>query len=410
MDTKYNIISLFSGAGGMDLGFIKSGFNVIWANDCNTDAVQTYKKNIGNHIVLGDITKIPTSEINKDNLDIDVVIGGFPCQGFSIANKNRSMQDNRNFLYLELLRVIKETKPKFFIAENVKGILSIEGGAVIKMIIEDFENLGYSVDYQLLNTAAYGIPQARERVIIMGNRLGLVNEFPKITHGDKEGLKKQKTVQESIDFLQDIETSNGQLEDFVRIKGEKIYNHIAHTNVADIFFGRKHEVNQDDVCEYLKKWKEKTNYSTKKIDELFGYKHTASHWFRKDNGSGRIPKPKDWYRLKELLGFDNEFDVAVTTFVEKPMKFSQSLRITNWNRPSDTITASIPEIHINKKRRLSVRECAIIQTFPNNFIFTGNLSSQHRQVGNAVPVLFAEKIADVIKEKLNSLVFLKNIN
>lgn len=398
---KYNVISLFSGAGGMDLGFIKSGFNIVWANDFNADAVETYKKNIGNHIVLGDITQIPTKEINKENLEIDIVIGGFPCQGFSIANKNRSMEDKRNFLYLELLRVIKETKPKFFIAENVKGILSIEGGAVSKMILKDFESLGYKVDYKLLNAADYGVPQARERVIIMGNRLGLDNKFPEITHGNSDGLKKQKTVEDAIGFLQDVEIANGKVEEFIEVDGKKIYNHIAHTNVADKFFGRKYSVNQFDICDYLKEWKAKTNYSTQKIDEIFGYKHTASHWFRKDNGSGSIPKPEDWWKLKELLGFDDKYDVAVTTFVEKQIKFEQSLRITNWKRPSDTITASMPEIHVNKQRRLSVRECAILQTFPNNFVFTGNLSSQHRQVGNAVPVLLAKRIAEVIKEQLD---------
>ena len=96
--------------------------------------------------------------------------------------------------------------------------------------------------------------------------------------------------------------------------------------------------------------------------------------------------------MKEILKFDDKYDKAVTEFIEKPIKFEQSLRITNWNRPSDTITATSPEIHINKERRLSARECAIIQTFPDNFVFTGKLSSQYRQIGNAVPVLLAEKI------------------
>ena len=103
MNNKPTVISLFSGAGGMDLGFINAGFNIVYANDFFIDAVNTYKKNIGNHIVYGDITKIPSSKIPNSP---DVVIGGFPCQGFSIANTNRSMKDERNFLYKELLRVI----------------------------------------------------------------------------------------------------------------------------------------------------------------------------------------------------------------------------------------------------------------------------------------------------------------
>ena len=140
------VISLFSGAGGMDLGIIKSGFKIVWANDFDKDAVETYKKNIGNHIVLGDITKISSKEIPLEKGEADLIIGGFPCQGFSIANKNRSIKDERNFLYKEMLRIIKDKNPKFFIAENVKGILSLHNGEVIKMIIKDFQNLGYKVD------------------------------------------------------------------------------------------------------------------------------------------------------------------------------------------------------------------------------------------------------------------------
>ena len=105
---KPTVVSLFSGAGGMDLGFQKAGFEIIWANDFDKDSVATYKKNFGNHIVLGDIKEIPSSDIPNNP---DVVIGGFPCQGFSINNKNRSMDDERNHLYKEMLRIIKDKKP-----------------------------------------------------------------------------------------------------------------------------------------------------------------------------------------------------------------------------------------------------------------------------------------------------------
>lgn len=413
-----NLISLFSGAGGMDLGFAQAGFNILWANDFNEDAVETYKNNIGKHIVLGDITKIPSSEIPGNEGEIDVIIGGFPCQGFSIANNKRSMEDKRNFLYLELLRVINDKKPKFFIAENVKGILSLEKGRVIETIINDFKELGYKVDYKVVNAADYGVPQARERVIIIGNRIGVKNPFPKKTHADlfpgeenysnlnlNLSLDEKKmfpyvTVKETIGFLSDVELQNGKVSDYVVVNGENIYNHIASTSVSDTFWARKYKVNQHEICDYLKFWRAKAKISTKKIDEIFGYKHTAGHWFRKDNNSGSIPKPKDWIKLKEILKFDDTFDEQVTTLIEKDITFEQSLRITNWNRASDTITATSPEIHINKMRRLSVRECAMLQTFPNNFIFTGSLNSQYRQVGNAVPVLLAYKIAIEIKKVL----------
>ena len=146
MDSKKNTVAgLFSGCGGLDLGFIQAGFEVVWANDFFKDAVETYKKNIGKHIVLGDITKIPSSDIPND---FDILLGGFPCQGFSIANNKRSMKDKRNFLYLEMLRIIKDKRPKYFVAENVKGLLSLQKGQIIEMIIRDFESIGYKVKKQ----------------------------------------------------------------------------------------------------------------------------------------------------------------------------------------------------------------------------------------------------------------------
>ena len=398
---KFRVISLFSGAGGMDLGFINAGFDIVWANDFFKEAVESYKKNISEDIVFGDITKIKSSEMPDE---IDLVIGGFPCQGFSVANTKRSMKDERNFLYKEMLRVIKDKKPKFFVAENVKGILSMEKGKVIEMIKKDFESLGYKVDARLLNAAEYGVPQARERVVIIGNRLGLDNPYPIPTHWvdskkykSKKGLKKPITVKETIGFLSDVRLSNSpiKLED-----GTIIYNHMAATNVYDKFWGRKYKVNQADICDYLKFWRDKSGYTTKKVDDHFGYKYTAGHWFRKDNHSGSIPNPSDWWELKKIFGFDSKYDKKVTTMIEKEIKFEQSLRITNWDRPSDTITATSPEIHVNKQRRLSARECAMLQTFPMNYQFVGSLNVVYRQIGNAVPVKLAEQIAKNIFDLL----------
>lgn len=388
---KPKVVSLFSGAGGMDIGFIQAGFEIVWANDFNIDAVKTYQKNIGNHILHGDITQMKSEEIPDHP---DVVIGGFPCQGFSIANKNRSMEDERNFLYKELLRVIKDKQPKIFLAENVKGLLSMEKGKIIEMIKRDFEEIGYTVEWKVLNAAHYGVPQARERVFIMGNRLGIENQFPASTHG--KGKKPPKTVEETIGFLSGL-----PLSDFsTKHQQTVIHNHIAATNVHEKFYARKYEVKQEDICDYLQEWRKKKGLSVKKIDEHFGYKHTAGHWFRKDNKSGSIPKEQDWWRLKELLEFDDTYDKQVTEFVEKDITFEQSLRITNWDRPSDTITATSPEIHINKERRLSVRECAMLQTFPMEHEFLGSRSSQYRQVGNAVPVNLAKQIAAKMKQML----------
>ncbi|PHO13748.1 DNA (cytosine-5-)-methyltransferase [Malaciobacter marinus] len=433
------IISLFSGAGGMDLGFIEAGFDVVWANDFDLDACTTYKTNIQDHITHGDITKISSkkiiydifegdfskfvkAEILKQNNNItledlsdndieyekakiDVIIGGFPCQGFSVANTKRSIEDKRNFLYKEMLRIINDFKPKYFVAENVKGILSLHKGKVFELIQEDFKEIGYkNLKAKLLNSADYGVPQQRERVIIIGNKINKPITFPKqshIHHDKYEGKgKKHITAKDVLEELYHIDTVERNTDKRIKLKTKDIHNHIAYTNVESKFWGRKHKVDQAEICDYLKEWRNKKGISTKKVDEHFGYAHTAGHWFRKDNKSGSIPKPSDWCELKKLLGFCDKYDKQVTEFVEKEIKFEQSLRIANWDRPSDTITASTPEIHPNKHRRLSVRECARIQTFPDDFIFKGSLSSQHRQVGNAVPPVLATQIAKEIKKNL----------
>jgi DNA (cytosine-5)-methyltransferase 1 len=344
--SKPSVVGLFSGCGGLDLGFKQAGFDILWANDFDKDSVETYKNNIGDHIVLGDITKISSKEIPSN---FDVLLGGFPCQGFSVANTKRSMKDERNFLYLEMLRIIKDKKPKFFVAENVKGLLSMEKGAVIEMIVKDFEKIGYKVDYRLLTASDYGVPQHRQRVFIIGNRIGKENPYPKITHGLKNDLFNPKlepfvSTKDAISHLANVRTRDKPF----RHKNVTIYNHVARMNVSDKFWGRKHDVNQFDICDYLKEWRKDSGWSTKRIDEHFGYAHTAGHWFRKDNNSGSIPNPDDWRELKKLLKFDNKYDKQVTELEEKTIVFEQSLRISNWEEPSDTITATGPEIHPNK--------------------------------------------------------------
>jgi DNA (cytosine-5)-methyltransferase 1 len=427
---KYRVLSLFSGAGGMDLGFINSGFDIVWANDFFEDAVNSYKKNIGDHIVHGDITKISSEEMPND---IDIVIGGFPCQGFSIANTKRSMEDKRNFLYKEMLRVIKDKKPSYFVAENVKGLMSIENGKVFEMIKKDFENLGYKVDAQILNAAEYGVPQTRERIVIIGNSLGVENPVFKKTHyipnvtEAKVGMLPTMTTEQAIGFLSNVKlnklpirvdkeniekhikhTTIRDRKEFLSLIGMnnnqnsiEIKNHIASVNVEDKFWGRKYNVNQHDICDYLKYWRNQSGWTTKAVDMHFGYAYTAGHWFRKDNNSGSIPKSEDWWELKKIFKFDDKYDLQVTTFVEKEIKFEQSLRITNWDRPSDTITATSPEIHVNKRRRLSARECAILQTFPLEYEFYGSLNRVYTQIGNAVPVLLAQKLSQEIRESMD---------
>jgi len=203
MYRKTSVVSLFSGAGGLDLGFKHAGFELLWANDFDKDAVETYKVNIGSECIIGDISKIP-SELIPDS---DVIIGGFPCQGFSMANTKRHILDERNSLYLQYIRILKDKQPKIFVAENVKGILSLGKGEVIKCIVEDFSNAGYRVKYKLLNAADFGVPQTRMRVFIVGirNDLNINFEFPEKTHSKNGvgGYLPWVTVKEALSHLPD---------------------------------------------------------------------------------------------------------------------------------------------------------------------------------------------------------------
>ena len=295
------VVSLFSGAGGLDLGLIRAGHRVIWANDIDRSAVETYRKNIGDHIVCDDIKNIDIKAIPA----ADVVVGGFPCQGFSLANRLRTVDDERNSLYRFFFRTIKELQPKFFIAENVKGILSLGGGSVVEKITSDFAKAGYLVERRLVNMADYGVPQTRQRVIFVGQRTDLGEAFafryPEADHGG-EGQRAWVTIREALDHFPDPDRQNN------------VKNHV---------------------------------YSAYKVE----YRNFTGH------------------------------------------------RKTDPNKPCPTILArgnggggvcAIP--HYNGKRRLTIRESAAIQTFPDDFEFCGAMNACYRQIGNAVPVLFAERL------------------
>lgn len=303
-------MSLFAGAGGLDLGLIHAGHNVIWANDNDIDCVRTYQKNIGEHIVHANVEMISSDDIP----DADVVVGGFPCQGFSLANKHRSTDDERNKLYLHFKRIVEDKKPKYFLAENVRGILSLDGGNAIKQIVSDFEQAGYRVKYKLFNTADYGVPQSRFRVIIAGTRVD---------------------VPEELDF-----------------------NYPKPTHAKEMSEVRK-------------------------------------PWLTIGQALNHIPEPSENSTLENHVY--SKYKVTNRNFTGH--------RKTNPDKPSPTILArgngkgGVCAIqHPQNHRRMSVRESATVQSFPEDFVFTGSLTSMYRQVGNAVPVLFGKKLGEQLKK------------
>ncbi len=354
-DQKFNLLSLFSGCGGLDLGFELAGlkavmgeevmeaamqdkevfdrniqnnvFHTIYANDIFDEARETYEKNAGRYIYMdqNDIRKI------KNFPRADIVLGGFPCPGFSEAGP-RLVDDERNFLYVHFIRCLMQSQPKIFVAENVKGMMTLGKGEVFRQIVQDFAAAGYRVHHRLLNSVEYGVPQIRERVILVGvrNDIDFEYRYPEPTHGGSvPGLKETVTLRDVI----------GDLED----------------DPGDYFTG---------------------SYST--------------------------------------------------IFMSRNRKKA-------WNQPSFTIQASgrqapihpagLPMEHVGKdkyifqdgeenNRRLSVKEIARIQTFPDWYEFSrgtkkknenAKLDLVYRQIGNAVPVRLALAVAEPIAEWVRNL-------
>ncbi len=160
---EFTAVSLFCGAGGLDLGFERAGFKTIWANDFDKDACKTHQNWSGAKVICGDVSKIDASEIPCS----DIILGGFPCQGFSLSGP-RKIDDSRNVLYKHYVRIVKEKQPKIFVGENVKGLLTMADGEIFEAIKAGFAECGYDVYPQLVNAKDFGVPQDRERVIIVG--------------------------------------------------------------------------------------------------------------------------------------------------------------------------------------------------------------------------------------------------
>lgn len=315
MQKIFSTISLFSGCGGLDLGFkggfdflgkkyLKRNFEIAWANDIDEAACGTFRKYFKHDIVCGDIKKIldgkNTSGFFEKPLPqkVDIVLGGFPCQDFSHSGKRKGFNSARGLLFQSMAEVIKRTKPVLFVAENVRGLLTMNGGKAIQTIINYFEKLDYHVVYKLLTAADYGVPQTRERVIIVGTRKDKLPtfEYPKPILGKKNWISLKQAI--------------GDLE---------------------------------------------------KTEEG----EAANHY---------------WSKAKKNKGQGNS--------------------VVSADKPGPTMRTEHHgniEYHWNEKRRLSAREAARIQSFPDDFIFYPSTSSAYKQIGNAVPPVLGWHVATAVQ-------------
>lgn len=206
---KPKVLSLFSGCGGMDLGFVQEGYEVVWANDNFHEACETYKRNFGNHIFEGSITDVDFSKTP----DCDIITGGFPCQDFSMIWKRGGLGTDRGNLYKHFVRAVATKLPKAFVAENVKGLLTANKGMAIKQIVKDFQkvdHIGYRIYINLFNFAEYGVPQIRERVIIVGIRSDIPYEFKKPKPTNHAG--NYMTAGEALKDVEKVAYNNEHLQ------------------------------------------------------------------------------------------------------------------------------------------------------------------------------------------------------
>jgi len=355
------VISLFSGCGGLDLGFLKAGYDIIWANDNFPDACETYRKEIGDHIVCKDILEIDLQSIPR----ADVIIGGPPCQGFSGVGK-RDPKDLRSKLVWRYLEIVDEVKPKFFLFENVTGIRSAkteEGENVLEELQRQFELLGYTITIHLLNAADYGVPQRRRRVFIIGSLDGKEIVQPPQTHSIGGDFFTQKWVS-SKEALSDLKLPTD-----------------------DGVVGYKSKPSNDYQV-YLRQDAKKTTdlqltpYSSETDRIIFTYVKPGGNYMD-------VP---DEFSTKRIMYFKSTGGRTTTYGRLDPSMPGYTLN-THFNRPNVGCN-----IHYSQDRMITIREGLRLQSFPDSYtLYSRNKRNYYVQVGNAVPPLLGLAWANHLK-------------
>lgn len=351
----YKIVDLFSGVGGLSYGFIQEGFEIEIANEIDKDIAYSYIINHPNvKMINEDISKLNIEEVfgNLKNTKKMIVLGGPPCQGFSQKGSRLGLDDERNYLFKYFFEVVKYLEPEYFVMENVPNMLTAENGFFKNEIIKLFNQIGYSLDMDVLNSYDFGVPQQRRRAIILGKRGTEVLKLP-------SGIKNKVNVWDAIGDLAFLESGEGEdkqqyliepnSEYQRKLRGESnvLYNHVA-TKHSQLAIERLKLIPPESGKENLPE-----EHKTKSIF------------------SGT------WCRMEK-----NKPSVTITTRFDTPSsgKFS----------------------HPYLNRAITVREAARLQSFPDSFVFYGNKTSQMKQVGNAVPPFLSKAIAKVIKQDIKN--------
>lgn len=347
---RYKVLDLFCGAGGLSCGFERAGYSIVLGIDNDQKALETFCANHdGAKAICGDITEITYACDIKPLIGeahIDVIVGGPPCQGFSLSGP-RNFDDPRNKLYLSYIRLVEEIEPRAFVIENVPGLVGLFNGQVKDNIIARFTDMGYTVTYKILCAANYGVPQNRKRVFFVGTKNGESTfQFPPPSTSIVTCEMALSDLPPLIDELgcevQEYPCSpKNPYQALMRESSCNIYNHIA-----------------------------------------------ATHSERVQHIISMVPDGGNYKDLPEAFRNSRNFHVAWTRFASQ--------------KPAPTIdTGHRHHFHYKWNRVPTVRECARLQSFPDDFHFIGNKTQQFRQVGNAVPPLMAQKIADQLHTVLD---------
>lgn len=360
---RLTAIDLFCGAGGLSEGFRQAGYTVVAGSDIDAAAGETYTATHPDaEFILGPIQDLSIERLCEASGlqpgELDVLLGGPPCQAYSVYNHQRGMHDDRANLFRQYLRIVEGMKPKWVVIENVTGITSIDGGAVVETIKEELGKFGYNVDQRIFRTEEFGVPQERRRIVFIGNRVGAPVVFPQPTHGP--GLLPFTTIWDAIGDLPPLENGEspevtsyahppkGEFQKYVRAGTRNaVYNHsasrLSQTNMARMKYipigGSWRDIPHDLLPEGMKR--------AKRSD------HTKRY--------GRMD-PKG-------------LSCTVLTKCD-----------VHWGA----------YIHPHQDRSITVREAARLQSFPDSFVFQGSRTEQYVQVGNAVPPLFGRRIGEAL--------------
>jgi DNA (cytosine-5)-methyltransferase 1 len=441
---KPTIISLFAGCGGLDLGFVREGFTISFANDFDEEAITVYRRNAKlfdspEEIVRGgDIWEFLRS--GESFPEADVVVGGFPCQGFSLAGARR-LDDSRNFLYQAMKETIRRVQPEIFVAENVRGLANISKGEVLRRVVSELESLGYHVQTHLVDAADYGVPQHRERLFIVGSRDSSQQLTMKPTHASPkrcnryapptngtgahqlrllgDELLRHATVRDAIGDLEEVRL--GDFPDHTTgVQYADWYDEvIPHVGTGQRLYNFRH--NPETV---VHTWQiPGAHYGASATDEEINLLETLSRnrRLKRYKVEGFIDgSPMCADDLAAILGWDVARVAELMASLEGkghirervPGKFdfrhgtyNQYQRLA-WDEPARTLVTNVGNprnmLHPVKHRAPSVRECARLMSFPDEFAFGDDISPEgkYRMLGNAVPPELARVIARAIRALL----------